>query len=75
MVACVEEDRVRLARSHCVRRHLCVRGVLHVKCEPIVHEPTVSNGIHRVAIHVLLLTQCQYITSSNRPNTLETPCC
>ena len=45
IVACVEEDRVRLARSHCVRRHFCARGVLHVKCEPIVHGPTVSNGI------------------------------
>ena len=75
MVACVEEDRVRLARSHCVLRHLCARGVLHVKCEPIVHEPTVSNGILHVAIYVLLLTHCQQISTSNRPNTLETPCC
>ena len=46
-----------------------------VKCEPIVHEPTVSNGIPRVAIYVLLPTQCQHISSSNRPDTLETPCC
>ena len=76
MVACGEEDRVRLARSHCVRRHLCARGVLHLKCEPIVHEPTVSHGTSESqSTCCCSLNVNQHISSSNRPNTLETPCC
>ena len=56
-VACVEEDRVRLAGLHCVLRHLCARGVLHGECKPIVHEPTVSTRIYHDTIHELLLAQ------------------
>ena len=54
---------------------LCAHGVLYGESKPIVQEPTVSNGIPRVAIFVLLFTQCLQISSSNQPNTLETPCC
>ena len=66
MVSCVEEDRVRLARSHCVLRHLCAPGVLYAKCEPIVDEPIVSNGIDRVTIHGLLY-------ATNFQSTLQHP--
>ena len=45
MVACVKEDRVRLPRLHCVMRLLHTHGLLHSECEPIVHEPTVTNEI------------------------------
>ena len=44
-------------------------------CDFAVHLHTVASGIHRVAIHELLLAQCQQLSSSNRPSTLERPRC
>ena len=37
VVACVEEDRVRLARSHCVLRHLC--AFFTAKADPLSMSP------------------------------------
>ena len=46
MIANVEEDRAEDTSVH--------MAFFTAKCEPIVHEPTVSNGNPRVAIYVLL---------------------
>ena len=54
---------------------LCANGVLRGENKSIVHEPTDTSGTDSDTIHELLFVQSQQISSSDRPNTLETRFC